>query len=40
VVQGSNADDQAEVDQNKATTLLNMAAVHLALEEWGAAVTK
>lgn len=34
-VVGSNADDQAEVQHNKATVLLNMAAVHMALQVTG-----
>lgn len=38
-VVGSTPDDQAEVQHNKATVLLNMAAVHMALQvsryRWG-----
>lgn len=36
--QASNRDDQEEVERNRASTLLNIAAVHMAQQEWGAAV--
>ncbi|WIA11452.1 hypothetical protein OEZ85_011569 [Tetradesmus obliquus] len=37
-VVGRSADEQAEVTANKAAVLLNIAAVHMAQQEWGAAV--
>ncbi len=39
-IQGSNPDDQAEVDSNRATVLLNLAAVHMTCQEWGSAVQR
>lgn len=36
-VVAESPDDMAEVRHNKAATLLNTAAVHLALQDWGAA---
>ncbi|KAK9835278.1 hypothetical protein WJX84_006359 [Apatococcus fuscideae] len=39
LVQGMSQADQAEIDTNRQTVLLNMAAVHLALERHGQAVT-
>lgn len=37
-VVGQSPHDQAEVEANRAATLLNMAAAHMGLQEWGAAV--
>ncbi|KAF6253617.1 hypothetical protein COO60DRAFT_1643033 [Scenedesmus sp. NREL 46B-D3] len=37
-VVGCSADEQAEVMANKAAVLLNIGAVHMAQQEWGAAV--
>jgi hypothetical protein len=40
IQQASNPEDQAEVDANRAATLLNLAAAHMGLQEWGAAVAR
>eukprot|EP00775_Hariotina_reticulata_P013218 gene13218-13349_t len=37
-VVAANPDDQAEIQHNKAAVLLNMAAAHMAQQDWGAAV--